>query len=33
MDGLFLTIAEQEKQIRDDPVGTSSALLKKVFAP
>jgi hypothetical protein len=31
MDGLFLMIAEQEKQIRADPVGTGSALLRKVF--
>jgi hypothetical protein len=31
LDGLFLMIAEQEKQIRQDPVGTGSSLLKKVF--
>ena len=31
MDGLFLMIAEQEKAIRKDPVGTGSSLLKKVF--
>ena len=31
MDGLFLMIAEQEKAIRKDPVGTGSNLLKKVF--
>ena len=31
MDGLFLMIAEQEKSIRKDPVGTGSAMLKKVF--
>lgn len=31
LDGLFLMIAEQEKAIRKDPVGTGSALLKKVF--
>ena len=31
LDGLFLIIAEQEKAIRKDPVGTGSALLKKVF--
>lgn len=31
MDGLFVMIAAQEKQIRADPVGTGSALLKKVF--
>lgn len=31
LDGLYLMIGEQEKKIRDDPVGTGSALLKKVF--
>jgi hypothetical protein len=31
LDGLFLMIAEQEKAIRKDPVGTGSSLLKKVF--
>lgn len=31
MDGLFLMIAEQEKNIRKDPVAAGSALLKKVF--
>ncbi len=31
MDGLFKMIAEQEKSIRKDPVGTGSAILKKVF--
>ncbi len=31
LDGLFLMIAEQEKQIRADPLGTGSSLLKKVF--
>lgn len=31
LDGLFLMIAEQEKAIRKDPVGTGSALLQKVF--
>jgi len=31
MDGLFLMIAEQEKAIRKDPVGTGSNLLQKVF--
>ncbi len=31
MDGLFLMIAEQEQQIRQDPLGSGSALLKKVF--
>lgn len=31
LDGLFLMIGEEEKKIRQDPVGTGSALLKKVF--
>ena len=31
LDGLFVMIAEQEKAIRKDPIGTGSALLKKVF--
>ncbi|MBV2235132.1 MAG: DUF4197 domain-containing protein [Sterolibacterium sp.] len=31
LDGLFLMIAEQEKQIRTDPVGSGSKLLQKVF--
>ena len=31
LDGLFLVMAEQEKSIRKDPIGTGSALLKKVF--
>lgn len=31
LDGLFLMIGEEEKKIRADPVGTGSALLKKVF--
>ena len=31
LDGLFLMIAEQEKAIRKDPIGTGSSLLKKVF--
>lgn len=31
LDGLYAMIAEQEKQIRKDPVGTGSALLQKVF--
>lgn len=31
IDGLFVMIAEQEKQIRQDPVATGSNLLKKVF--
>ena len=31
LDGLFLVMAQQEKAIRKDPIGTGSALLKKVF--
>jgi hypothetical protein len=31
IDGLFIMIAEQEKQIRQDPIGTGSKLLSKVF--
>jgi Protein of unknown function (DUF4197) len=31
LDGLFLMIGEEEKKIRKDPVGTGSAILKKVF--
>jgi len=31
LDGLFLMIAAEEKKIRKDPVGTGSAILKKVF--
>ncbi len=31
MDGLFLMIAEQEKNIRKDPIGAGSDLLKRVF--
>jgi hypothetical protein len=33
MDGLFVLIAEKEKQIRSDPIGTGSSILKKVFGP
>lgn len=32
MDGLYKVIAAEEKAIRADPVGTGSAILKKVFA-
>ena len=32
MDGLYKMIAAEEKTIRQDPVGTGSAILKKVFA-
>ena len=31
LDGLYLMIGEEEKKIRQDPVGTGSVLLKKVF--
>ena len=31
LDGLYFMVAEEEKKIRKDPVGTASSLLKKVF--
>ena len=31
LDGLFLVIGEEERKIRQDPIGTGSAILKKVF--
>ncbi len=31
LDGLYLMIAEEERNIRRDPVGTGSAILRKVF--
>ena len=31
LDGLYYMIGEEEKKIRQDPIGTGSALLKKVF--
>lgn len=31
LDGLYRIIGEEEKKIRKDPVGTGSAILKKVF--
>jgi len=31
LDGLYLMIGEEEQRIRHDPVGTGSAILKKVF--
>lgn len=31
LDGLFLVIGEEERKIRKDPVGTGSAILRKVF--
>jgi hypothetical protein len=32
LDGLYLMIGEEERRIRKDPVGTGSAILKKVFS-
>jgi hypothetical protein len=31
LDGLFLMVAEEEKKIRQDPLGTGTAIIKKVF--
>jgi hypothetical protein len=31
LDGLYLMIAEEERKIRRDPIGTGSAILAKVF--
>lgn len=31
LDGLYLMIGEEERKIRSDPIGTGSAILKKVF--
>jgi Protein of unknown function (DUF4197) len=31
LDGLYLMIAEEEKKIRQDPVGAASSIIKKVF--
>ncbi|MBC7726300.1 MAG: DUF4197 domain-containing protein [Microbacteriaceae bacterium] len=31
LDGLFLMIGEEERKIRRDPIGSGSAILKKVF--
>lgn len=31
VDGLFQIIAEKERELRADPIGTGSAILKKVF--
>ncbi|MGQ0545220.1 MAG: DUF4197 domain-containing protein [Betaproteobacteria bacterium] len=31
LDGLYFMVAEEEKKIRKDPVGTGRAILKKVF--
>jgi len=31
LDGLFLVVAEEEKKIRKDPLGSASAIIRKVF--
>ena len=31
LEGLFLIVAEEEKKIRQDPLGTASSIIKKVF--
>jgi hypothetical protein len=31
LDGLYLMIGEEERKIRQDPIGTGSAILKRVF--
>jgi hypothetical protein len=31
LDGLYFMIAEEERKIRKDPVGTASSIIKKVF--
>lgn len=31
LDGLYLTIGEQERKLRQDPAGAASAIVKKVF--
>ena len=31
LDGLFLTIAEEERKIRQNPAGAASAIIRKVF--
>lgn len=31
LDGLFLVIADEEKKIRQDPVGSASSIIRKVF--
>lgn len=31
LDGLFFMVAEEERKIRKDPIGTGSSILKKVF--
>ncbi len=31
LEGLFVVVAEEEKKIRQDPVGTGTAIIRKVF--
>jgi hypothetical protein len=31
LDGLFLVMADEEKKLRQDPVGSTSAIIRKVF--
>jgi hypothetical protein len=31
LDGLYLMVAEEEKKIRKDPIGTGSSIIQKVF--
>ena len=31
LDGLFYMVAQEERKIRQDPIGTGSSILKKVF--
>jgi hypothetical protein len=31
LDGLYFMLGEEEKKIRTDPIGTGSAILRKVF--
>ena len=31
LDGLFVTLAEEERKIRDDPVASASGIIRKVF--
>jgi hypothetical protein len=31
LDGLYLVIGQEERKIRNDPIGTGSAILRQVF--
>jgi hypothetical protein len=31
LDGLYFMLGEEEKKIRKDPIGTGSAILRRVF--